>query len=73
MTFAHTVKIQRVAVGNRTYDAVTVHIGGLHLRCDAVDARTIRLGKRLANDHSALFMYDDEVAPIVRDALGVSE
>ena len=68
---ANQVKIQRVATAAREYDAITVVIGGLHLRCDAVDGRTIRLAKKLADDHEAWFFYDDATAEKVRNALGI--
>ena len=68
---AYQVKVQRVATVAREYDAITVVIGDLHLRCDAVDARTIRQAKRLADEHGAAFMYDDATADRVRDALGM--
>ena len=68
---AHQVKVQRVATTAREYDAITVVIGDLHLRCDAVDARTIRLAKRLADEHGAILWYDLATADRVRDALGM--
>lgn len=52
------VKIHRVANAAREYDAVTVVIGDLHLRCDVTSDRVIRLAKRLADSHQAFFMYD---------------
>lgn len=64
------VKIQRVATAAREYDAITVLMGDLHLRCDAVDARSIRLARRIADDHGAAFLFDDATAPRVREALG---
>ena len=67
---AHQVKVHRVATSAREYDAVTVVIGDLHLRCDAVDDRTIRLARRLAEDHGAAFMYDAATADRVRQACG---
>ena len=68
---AHKVTVQRVATSAREYDAVTVVIGDLHLRCDAVDDRTIRLARRLADEHGATFMYDEATADRVRNALGI--
>ncbi len=70
---AHQVKVHRVETAVRKYDAVTVVIGDLHLRCDAVDARTIRLARRLADEHGASFMFDDATAHRVREALGMKE
>ena len=70
---AHQVKVQRVATAAREYDAITVVIGDLHLRCDAHDDRSIRLARRLADDHGATFMYDDATADRVRAALGISK
>lgn len=67
---AHKVSIQRLATTSREYDAVTVFIGDLQLRCDVVDDRTIKLAKRLADDHGAFFYYDDENAQQVRRAIG---
>ena len=64
------VKVQRLQTSSREYDAVTVVICDLHLRCDAVDDRTIRQAKRLADEHQAAFMYDDACADRVRAALG---
>ena len=69
MITAHSVKVQRVATTSREYDAITVCIGDLHLRCDAIDDRSIRLAKRLADDHQAWFMVDDATADRVRAAL----
>lgn len=69
---AHHVKVQRVATAAREYDAITVVIGDLHLRCDAVDARSIRLARRLADEHGATFMFDEATASRVRDALGLA-
>ena len=66
---AHQVRIQRRATASREYDAITVVIGDLHLRCDAVDDRSIRLARRLADAHGATFMYDDATAERVRSAL----
>ena len=70
---AHKVKVQRVATAAREYDAITVVIGDLHLRCDAIDARSIRLARNLADDHGATFMFDEATAPRVREALGLAE
>ncbi len=70
---AHQVKVQRVATTAREYDAITVVIGDLHLRCDAVDDRAIRLARNLADAHGATFMYDDATAPRVRAALGIAK
>lgn len=68
---AHQVKVHRVATASREYDAITVCIGDLHLRCDAVDDRSIRLARRLADAHGAYFMYDDATALRVQAALGI--
>lgn len=70
---AHQVKVQRVTTTAREYDAITVSIGDLHLRCDATDSRTIRLARRLADSHGATFLYDDATAARVRYALGMTE
>lgn len=70
---AHQVKVQRVATAAREYDAITVVIGDLHLRCDAHDDRSIRLARRLADDHGAAFMYDNATAERVRDALNLPD
>lgn len=71
MIKAHQVKVHRVATATREYDAITVAIGDLHLRCDAVDDRTIRMARRLAEDHKAYFTHDDATAMRVRAALGI--
>ena len=68
---AQQVKVHRVATSSREYDAITVVIGDLHLRCDAVDDRIIRLARKLADAHGAVFMCDDENADRVRAALGI--
>ena len=69
---AHLVKIQRVATAAREYDAVTVYVGDLRLRCDAIDDRTIRLARRLAEDCGATFMYDEHNAARVRAACAIA-
>ncbi|MGL4575795.1 MAG: hypothetical protein ACRCV9_13510 [Burkholderiaceae bacterium] len=63
------VKIHRVSTGTREYDAITVVIGDLHLRCDANNDRAIRLARRLADAHAASFFYDDATKERVVKAL----
>lgn len=63
------VKIHRVATSAREYDAVTVVIGDLHLRCDVTSDRVIRLAKKLADSHQAYFMYDAANAERVQSVL----
>ena len=70
---AISVTIKRVQTGDREYDAITVVMGDLHLRCDAVCDRDIKLAKRLADDHQAWFQYDEHCAPRVQAALGIKE
>lgn len=71
MIKAVQVKIQRRATTAREYDAVTVIIGDLHLSCDLTNDREIRLAKKLADDHQAAFMFDDENSARVRAAIGI--
>lgn len=52
------VRVHRKQTGGREYDAITVVLGDLHLSCDAVNARQIRLAKHLADSHAAAFMVD---------------
>ena len=66
------VKIGRRQTGAREYDAITVCIGDLHLRCDLVCDRDIRLARELANQHGAWFMFDDANAERVKAALAGS-
>lgn len=68
-----SVKVHSVQTGERIYDAISIVVGDLHLRCDAVDDRSIRLAKRLADDHQAWFLYDDHCAARVRNATGIKE
>ena len=63
------VTIKRVQTTAREYDAITVVIGGLHLRCDAVDDRTIRLARILADAHGASFTCDEATVARVESAL----
>ena len=68
MDYVAQVKIHRRATTAREYDAITVVIGGLHLSADLMCDRQIRMAKRLAEDHAAVFMYDDANAERVRAA-----
>jgi hypothetical protein len=69
MIRATFVKISRRQVGQREFDCITVNIGDLHLRCDLVCDRDIRLARELANQHGAWFMFDDYNAERVKAAL----
>ena len=67
------VKIQRRATTEREWDAICVVICDLHLSCDLVSDRQIKLAKALADDHQATFSYDDVNANRVRSVLGIHE
>lgn len=56
-----SVKVRRVATTGREYDAITVVIGDLHMRCDVTCARDIRLAKRLAEEHDAPYECEPAV------------
>ena len=71
--YAAQVRVHRAATSAREYDAITVCIGDLHLSCDAVNDRAIRLAKRLADAHEAAFVYDDATAARVHAALSVAQ
>lgn len=45
------IRIERAETATRQYDCITVVIGDLHLRCDLMDDRQIRLAQRLADSH----------------------
>lgn len=51
------------------YDEITVVIADLHLHCDAVNDRQIRLAKKLADTHGCMFYVATEVADRVDRAL----
>ena len=55
------VLVHSVATTSREYDAISVVIGDLHLRCDVRGARDIKLAKRLADDHGAIYDCDPGV------------
>ena len=52
------VRVQRTQTGTREYNAITVVLADLHLSCDVVNARQLRLAKHLAASHGAAFMVD---------------
>jgi len=71
---ASQVKVcRRISASGHEYDAIKVVIGDLHMSCDAIDDRSIRLAKRLADSHGATFFYDDATAERVRAAIGIKE
>lgn len=57
------VRIGRCGTSGGDYDCIEVTLADLHLRCDLVNDRQIRLAKRLALDHGAAFV----VAPDFRE------
>lgn len=59
MERASLVRVHTKEVGSRRYDAITVVVADLHLSCDWVNTRQLRLAKRLADSHGA----DFQVAP----------
>ena len=69
---AVTVRVERRVTAVREYDAITVVIGDLHLSCDLMCDRQIKLAKKLADDHQAAFLFDDANAERVRAALGMT-
>lgn len=48
---AKAVKVGRVAVGQREFDAIVVQISDLRLSCDLVNDRQLRLAAQLARSH----------------------
>jgi hypothetical protein len=70
MEAVRQVRIHRRATSAREYDAVSVTLGDLHLYCDLVNDRQIRLAERLARSHSADFQVAPELRARVHTALG---
>jgi hypothetical protein len=69
MEIARKIRIHRAATTSREYDAITVVIADLHLRCDLVCDRQIRLANALAESHGIPLTVDDTLAERVRKAL----
>ena len=65
------VRVARRATTVREYDAIIVVLGDLHLACDLVSDRQIKLAKKIADDHEAAFVFDDANAERVRTVLGM--
>ncbi len=63
------VRVGRLTTTLRSYDAITVVLGDLHLHCDATDDRKLRLAKRLADSHGAPFIVTQELQGRVTAAL----
>jgi hypothetical protein len=63
------VRVQRTQTGTREYNAITVVLADLHLSCDVVNARQLRLAKHLADSHGAAFMVDPLLQAQVYQAL----
>lgn len=61
------VRVIRQHTTSRSYDAVVVFAGGLHLSCDVVCEKQIRLAKRIA-DHNGCPYYCD---PEIQDRYGL--
>ena len=55
------VKVCMRSTTTRTYPAITVVIGDLHLSCDVRGSRDIRLAKRLADESGAPYSCEREV------------
>lgn len=66
------VSITRLTAGSRTFDAIEVVIGGLHLRCDLTNDRQVRLAQRLAVSNRADFIVNPELAERVATALAAN-
>lgn len=76
MTDTPTITALRVSIkripadaGKPAYDQLRVCLADLHLRCDVIDDRTIRLAKALAEDHGCSLEVDEHNAERVRRAL----
>ena len=65
------VKVEKMETTTRKFNQIRVVLGDLHLTCDLVADRQIRLAKRIADSHQASFMYDDANAERVREVLGI--
>ena len=66
------VKVEKMETTTRKFNQIRVVVSDLHLTCDLVTDRQIRLAKRLADSHQASFMYDDTNAERVREVLGIA-
>lgn len=56
-----SVRVHRAHTTSRSYDAITVVIGDLHLRCDVTCARDIRMAKRLAEENGVSYFCEPAV------------
>lgn len=72
MERASLVRVHTKEVGTRRYDAITVVVADLHLSCDWVNARQLRLAKRLADNHGADFQVAPELQARVQRELGAA-
>jgi hypothetical protein len=63
MEQATLVRVHTKEVGTRRFNAITVVLADLHLTCDWTNRRQLRLAKRLAESHGALFQVD----PVLRE------
>jgi hypothetical protein len=58
MEQATLVRVHTKEVGARRFNAITVVLADLHLSCDWTNPRQLRLAKRLADSHGAVFQVD---------------
>ena len=70
MERASLVRVHTKETGMRSYDAITVVVADLHLSCNWVNARQLRLAKRLAESHGAQFQVAPELQGRVDRELG---
>lgn len=66
---AMAIRIHRAATSSREYDCITVVISDLHLSCDLVSERQIRLADGLARSHGLELRVDPELRERVEVAL----
>ena len=53
LTRVTSIRLVERSTMARTYDAIELVIGDLHVRCDLVCDRDIRLARRIADSHGA--------------------
>jgi len=56
-----SVLIHTASTTTREYDAIRFVIADLHLSCDLVSDRQIRIAKKLAEQHGATFTVSGEI------------
>lgn len=66
---AKSVKVGRMAVGRREFDAIELQISDLCLSCDLVNDRQLRLAAQLARSHGVEFDVLDDLKARVAHAL----